>query len=373
MQTSEAGTAEGPQDAPVPPDDLVPGLGDDTGAGRPRRRLRRYLLLSAGVLVLGLLGCGLTLYLVARSDLNSFRTIKNPFAAIPAAQRPPVPPGALSQDVTFLIGGVDTRSPVPTTGHQAQSDVRGRTDTLLMVHLLSGGRGAYVVSIPRDSWVPIPGHGMGKVNWAYYFGGQTLAIRTVEQLTNVRINHVAVIDWDGFKDLTNALGGVTIDIPVTSYDAANDIRWTKGIHHLNGTQALLYVRDRYGLANGDFGREARQQNFLRAVFSKLHDSVSLTSPLHMATLGRDLSQAVSVDDTLSDSDIEHLLLSMHGLNTGNIVFATVPYFGTGQVGGQSVVNLDSALDQGFWHAFEYDTLPAYMQEEGLKPLGATTP
>src|ERR1700758_72041 len=71
MQTSEAGTAEGPQDAPVPPDDLVPGLGDDTGAGRPRRRLRRYLLLSAGVLVLGLLGCGLTLYLVARSDLNS--------------------------------------------------------------------------------------------------------------------------------------------------------------------------------------------------------------------------------------------------------------------------------------------------------------
>jgi len=372
MRTSKPGTTEGSEEA-VPADQLIPGLGDDKSARRPRRRVRRYLLLSAAVLGVGLLGSGLALYLVAQSDLNSFRSIKNPFAAIPAGQRPPVPPGALSQDVTFLVGGVDTRSPVPTTGTQAKSDERGRTDTLMMVHLLSGGRGAYVVSIPRDSWVPIPGHGMGKVNWAYYFGGQTLAIRTVEQLTDVRIDHVAVIDWDGFKDLTNDLGGVTIDIPVTSYDSANHVTWTKGTHHLNGTQALLYVRDRYGLANGDFGREARQQNFLRAVFSKLHDSVSLTNPLHVATLVHDLSQAVSVDDTLSDSDIEHLLLSMRGLNTGNIVFATVPYFGTGQVGTQSVVNLDPALDQGFWHAFEYDTLPAFMREEGLKPLGATTP
>jgi len=371
MHASDAGTADGPSEAPVPARDLVPGLGHDTSVRKPRWRLRRYLLLSAGVLGLGLLGSGLALYLVARSDLNSFRTIKNPFAAIPAAGRPPVPPGALSQDVTFLVGGVDTRSPVPTTGKQAQSDARGRTDTLMMVHLLSGGRGAYVVSIPRDSWVPIPGQGMGKVNWAYYFGGQTLAIRTVEQLTDVRINHVAVIDWDGFKDLTNDLGGVNVDIPVSSYDPANHIHWTKGIHHLNGTQALLYVRDRYGLTDGDFGREARQQNFLRAVFEKLHDSVSLTSPLHMASLVRDLSQAVSVDDTLSDSNIEHLLLDMRNLSTSNITFATVPYFGTGQAGSQSVVNLDPALDQGFWHAFEYDTLPAFMQEEGLKPLGAT--
>src|ERR1700739_2656897 len=207
MRASETGTAQGPKEVPVPAGELVPGLGDDTSARRPRRRVRRYLLLSAAVLVLGLLGSGLTLYLGAQSDLNSSRTIKNPFAAIPASQRPPVPPGALSQDVTFLVGGVDTRSSVPTTGTQAQSNVRGRTDTLMMVHLLSGGRGAYVVSIPRDSWVAIPGHGMGKVNWAYFFGGQTLAVRTVEQLTDVRIDHVAVIDWDGFKDLTTTPAG----------------------------------------------------------------------------------------------------------------------------------------------------------------------
>jgi len=88
---------------------------------------------------------------------------------------------------------------------------------------------------------------------------------------------------------------------------------------------------------------------------------------------RNLSQAISVDTTLSSSDIEHLLLSVRGLNGSNIVFTTVPHSGTGQVSSQSVVKLDPSLDQGFWHAFEYGTLPAFMQAHGLQPLGATTP
>jgi LCP family protein required for cell wall assembly len=357
---------------------VLPGSPKDegsNGAGRRSRwrRARRYLLLGLVVLVVVLTGGGLGLYLIANSTLDSFRRIQDPFASIPAAERPPAPAGALSADVTFLVGGVDTRSPVPTTGRQAQSDERGRTDALMMVHLIAGGRGAYVVSIPRDSWVPIPGYGMGKVNWAYYFGGQTLAVRTIEQLTHVRIDHVGIIDWAGFRTLTNDVGGVTVDIPVTSYDPANHVTWTAGTHHLDGAQALLYVRDRYGLSDGDFGREDRQQNFLRAIFWKLHDEVRPTNPFHVASLVHDLSQAISVDTTLSNSGMEHLLLSMRGLSGGNINFATVPYSGTGQVGSQSVVKLDPSLDQGFWHAFEYDTLPAFMQAHGLQPLGATHP
>ena len=356
---------------------LPSGQTDEGGDGPGRRsrwrRVRRYLLLCLIVVMIVLVGGGLGLYLIASNTLNSFRRINDPFASIPAAQRPPVPPGALGKDVTFLVGGLDTRSAVPTTGRQAQSDARGRTDTLMMVHLIAGNRGAYVVSIPRDSWVRIPGYGMGKVNWSYYFGGQTLAVRTVEQLTHVRIDHVAIIDWAGFRDLTNALGGVTLDIPTTSYDPANHVTWTKGIHHLDGAQALLYVRDRYGLSNGDFGREARQQNFLQAVFWKLHDEVRPTDPLHVFSLVRNLSRAISVDTTLSNSDMEHLLLNMRGPNGSNIVFATVPYSGTGQVGSQSVVKLDPSLDRGFWHAFEYDALPAFMQAHGLQSLGATTP
>ena len=337
------------------------------------RRARKALLLGATVLVVLLAGAGTATYLVARHDLSSMRRIPDPFAAIPAAGRPPLPTGPAAGDVTFLVGGLDTRSAVPTTGAHAAASATGRTDTLMLVHLLAGGRGAYVVSIPRDSWVPIPGHGDGKINWAYAFGGPTLAIRTVERLTHVRINHFAIIDWSGFRAVTNALGGVTVHIPATSYDPANQVTWTAGTHHLDGAQALLYVRDRYGLATGDFDRELRQQNYLRAMFSQVRRAGMLSNPLRAGSLARALSSAVSVDSTLSDSDMLHLALSLRGLNLSRIVFGTTPYTGTGTADGQSIVRLNQAVRRGFWHAFEYDSLPAYLRAHGLGRLGAATP
>lgn len=353
--------------------DLVVGEWQPPARRSPWRRPTRIGLIIGSVLLVLVLGFGVTGYVLASSTLSSMRRIPDPFKGIPAAQRPPAPTGAAGKDVTFLLGGLDTRSPALTTGSLAQSSMRGRTDTLMMVRLLAGGRGAYVVSIPRDSWVPIPGYGMGKVNWAYYFGGPTLAIRTVEDLTHVRVNHIAVIDWTGFRGVTDALGGVSIYIPATSYDPANNITWTKGMHHLDGAQALLYVRDRYGLAGGDFQREQRQQNFLRALFTEIHHQASPQNLWQTGSVLHMLSQVVSVDNTLSNSDIVRLAYGMRHLSMGNIVFATVPYSGTGSVGGQSVVELNRSLGPGFWRAFNNDTLVAYMQAHQLAPLGATTP
>lgn len=341
---------------------------------RPRwRRAGKVILIAAaaGVLVVG--GLALAAYLTASHYLNSMKRIGNPFSSIPASARPAPPAGAAAKDTTFLVGGLDTRSPVPTTGRHAQPAMRGRTDTLMLVHLLAGGRGAYLVSIPRDSWVQIPGYGHGKINWAYYFGGPALAVRTVEHLTHVRIDHVAVIDWAGFRTVTDALGGVTLNIPLTTYDPANHVTWTAGTHHLDGQQALLYVRDRYGLSGGDFARERRQQYFLRAVFMQLRKTGKLTNPLQEASVLRALSQAVSVDSTLSNARLTSLALSLRGLNTGGVVFATAPTDGTGAVGSQSVVWLNGSIGQAFWHAFEYDSLPSFMRAHKLAGLGSTTP
>jgi LCP family protein required for cell wall assembly len=349
----------------------------ETGADQPAgpvgwRRARKVILISAAVLVVLIAGTAAATYVTASHYLGSMRRIPDPFAALPESARAPLPVGSAAKDVTFLVGGLDTRSPVPTTGRQAKSNARGRTDTLMLVHLIAGQRGAYVVSIPRDSWVPIPGYGDGKINWAYYFGGPTLAIRTVEQLTNVRINHFAIIDWAGFRDVTDALGGVTVRIPVTSYDPDNHVTWTAGTHHLNGAQALLYVRDRYGLASGDFGRERRQQAYLRAMFTQLRRQGLLTNPLGAASVLRALASAVSVDSTLSDGEMMSLALGLRGLSLAHVVFATAPYLGTGWVDGQSIVRLNRSVDRGFWHAFEYDSLPAFMRAHGLRPLGAST-
>jgi LCP family protein required for cell wall assembly len=368
-----------PVEKAEPLEDAVP-LGDAAPLGDPGqrtpsrwRRARKVILIVAAVVVVLVAGTASATYLVTNHYLNSMKRIHNPFASIPAAERPPRPAGAAANDMTFLVGGVDTRSPVPTTGKSAASDARGRTDTLMLVRFIAGGRSAYVVSIPRDSWVPIPGYGDGKVNWAYFYGGPTLAVRTVEKLTGVRVDHVAIIDWDGFRSVTDALGGVTVDVPVTTYDPANHITWTAGTHHLNGAQALLYVRDRYGLASGDFARERRQQYFLRAVLKQLRKEGKLTNPLQTTSVLRALTGAVSVDSTLGNGQITSLALSLRGLNLTSVVFATVPNAGTGTVGSQSVVRLNQKIDPGFWHAFEYDTLPAYMRAHGVKQLGASTP
>jgi len=343
------------------------------GRARPRRRALKVILIVCGVLVLIVAGSVSAAYLVSNHYMSSMKRFGNPFASIPASARPPRPAGLAAKDVTFLVGGVDTRSQVPTTGKQAASGARGRTDTLMLVRFMADGRGAYVVSIPRDSWVPIPGYGDGKVNWANYFGGPALAVRTVEQLTKVRVDHVAIIDWDGFRNLTDALGGVTITVPATSYDPANHVTWTAGTHHLDGARALLYVRDRYGLTAGDFDREHRQQYFLRTIFEQIRTQGTLSDPLRTSSVLRTLTQAVSVDSTLSNGQMTSLAFSMRHLNLSKVVFATAPNSGTGMVGSQSVVWLNPSLGRGFWRAFGDDTLPAFLTAHGLKQLGSSTP
>jgi LCP family protein required for cell wall assembly len=366
---------DGP-DAHVPPQDeessLWPPPEPPSLASR-WRAARKVLLISLAVLVVLIAGIAAVLYLEARHDLSSMRRLGDPFASIPPAVRAPRPTGPAAKDVTFLVGGLDSGALAPTPAQAAGSTARGRTDTLMLVHLIAGGRGAYVVSIPRDSWVPIPGHRHGKVSSAYALGGPALTIRTVEHLTNVRIDHFAIISWVNFRSVTDALGGVTVTVPVTTYDPANQVTWTAGSHHLNGTQALLYVRDRHGLASADFGNEQRQQNYLRAMFQQVRRAGTLANPLKAGSVMHALSGAVSVDSTLSVSDMLHLALSLRGLSMSRAVFAAAPYLGTGTAGGQSVVRLNKSIGPGFWHAFEYDSLPAFVQQHGLHPLGAATP
>jgi anionic cell wall polymer biosynthesis LytR-Cps2A-Psr (LCP) family protein len=198
-------------------------------------------------------------------------------------------------------------------------------------------------------------------------------IETVEHLTGVRVDHFAIINWAGFRALTNALGGVTVNVPATTYDPASQLAWTPGQHHLDGTQALQYVTARHGLLSGDVGLEQRQQEYLRGVLQELRRTGTLADPLSAGSVMHALTSAVSVDSTLSVSAMLHLALSMSGLSTSRIVFGTAPYIGTAAERGQSVVQLDRAIGPGFWHAFEYDSLPAFMKAHDLKSFAPSAP
>lgn len=138
--------------------------------------------------------------------------VNDVFGPLDVAQRP-----AATESLTFLLVGTDSRSPEPTTGAEASGPeyVPGaqRSDVIMLFTLSPDRTGASVVSIPRDSWVPIPGRGLGKINTAYSYGGPTLLINTVEQLTQLRVDHFMVIDFAGFQQMTDAVGGSTCSSP----------------------------------------------------------------------------------------------------------------------------------------------------------------
>lgn len=344
-----------------------------------RRSRRRRVLIVGLVSLLTLAACtvGGALLLFDRADQVQRIPV---FDRIPEAQRPVKPTeGPAAKAMNILLAGTDRRSDLATTGEQAEVEawVPGgqRSDTIILVHLSADRKKAYVVSFPRDSWVEIPGHGYNKINAAFSFGGPSLYVQTMEQLTGIRIDHFAIIDWDGFIGLTDALGGVDVTISQNSYDSANDRSWTVGEHHLGGEDALDYVRQRYGLPRGDFDRVQRQQNFLREIMRKTLSSGTLTNPVRLNNVVNAVTRTVSVDDTLSNADLLSLAISLRGLRQRDVTFMTVPTAGTGYEGSASVVYLDQERAEELFKAIMNDDVVAYLEQFGRsgEQLGELVP
>jgi len=273
--------------------------------------------------------------------------------------------GTAARAVNILVMGTDRRSAVATTGADARAPewVMGaqRSDTIMVVHIDGDRRGASVISIPRDSWVEVPGHGRTKINAAFSYAGPSLAVSTVERLTGLRIDHLAVVDWAGFSALTDALGGVEVDVPGTVYDSSHKVTWTAGRHRLDGAAALDYVRMRYGLPGGDFDRIRRQQYFLHQLLHTILRESVWAHPVRSYHLLDTLTAHLSVDAGWSRDDMAELLVSLHGLHSDEVHYLTVPIRGTGYVGDQSVVWLDAAGNRSLWRAVRSDHVERWLR------------
>jgi LCP family protein required for cell wall assembly len=340
--------------------------GDDVPPSRRRVRRRRKKRRSAwktALIVLLATACFLTLatvvsgYFLLRHWDHNVTRIPNVFntSVLPPANRPPI---VVKNATNMLLVGSDSRAGEQTTGtggnSSAASPIGQRSDTMLLVHIDAAKKAAWVVSIPRDSWVPIPGHGTNKINAAFSWGGPPLMIATVEQLTHVHIDHYAEVDFAGFKSMTDALGGV--DVHVMRTFASNGFHFTKGVDHMNGDMALAFVRNRYQQPRGDFDRINDQHAFLLALMQKASSLSLLTNPLKIGTLIDAVTNNISVDSTFTASKLRDFALSMRDIKPSDVQFLTIPYKGTGMVGDQSVVFLDPTQDAGLCNALIHDTM-----------------
>jgi LCP family protein required for cell wall assembly len=324
---------------------------------RRRRWTRALVGVIVCMLVLASVPFGIALYFEHRLSGNVSR-IAGVFDGL--TDRPARAAGPAGEAVNILVVGTDRRSDVPTTGSGARAAAwipgAQRSDALMILHVDADRRAASIISIPRDTWVLVPGYGMNKINAAFSLSGPSLAIQTVELLTNVRIDHLAVVDWAGFEALIDAVGGIEVTVPETVTDSSRDVRWTAGVHRLDGAAALDYVGQRYGLPNGDLDRVARQQVVLRTLMQQSLQQEMRKDPRKLYDFLDTVTRHLSIDDEWSTRDILRLAVSMRDFRTKDLTYLTMPVGGFGTERGQSVVYADQRAARGMWGAVIADEI-----------------
>ena len=334
------------------------GLGQPSAPAGRHRAGHHYIAMSAKI-VAALLSFSV-LFVSAYVWVN-YRKLDNGLRRLSITTGPqPTAAGGTpdidGKDQNLLVIGNDDRSTM--TDKEVRQLKTGRdggslaTDTMIIVHVPADGSKATLISLPRDSYVQIPGYGMDKLNSAYASAytaakgnaeakraaGANLLIRTITNLTGLTIDHFVQVDLIGFYRISNALGGVTVNLcrAVNDPDYSHLVM-SAGKHTIKGVEALEFVRQRHGLTNGDIDRTARQRYFLTAAFRKLVSAGTLLNSRKLANLVSAVDKSIYVDRTFS---LANLIRQMSNLSANNIVGNSIPYerYADVDVGNVLIVN-----------------------------------
>ncbi|MDP9118009.1 MAG: LCP family protein [Actinomycetota bacterium] len=245
------------------------------------------------------------------------------------------------RDQNILIVGNDDRQTATDAElaqlHTGRDGGSLNTDTMMIVHVPANGAKATLLSLPRDSYVAIPGNGMNKLNAAYVFGynaasgdpnakraaGAKLLVSTIQDLTGLTIDHFVQVDLLGFYRISNAIGGVSVNMCAAVAEPDSGINLHKGINVIKGTQALAFVRQRYNFPNGlgDLDRVERQRYFLTAAFRKLTSAGVLLNPVKLQNLFNAVKSSLYMDSGLDPLQLASQLVN---LSADSIVGQTIP-------------------------------------------------
>ncbi|MDT4904739.1 MAG: hypothetical protein QOF92_2878 [Pseudonocardiales bacterium] len=273
------------------------------------------------------------------------------------------------KDMNILLVGNDDRTNM-TKAEQATLRVGSdggskSTDTMMIMHVPADGSKATLISLPRDSYVSIPGHGMNRLNSAYVFGyndksgtidekrsaGANLLIESISNLTGLTINHYIQVSLLGFYEISNAIGGIPVNLcnavddspaanQAAGLDGGSGLVLSKGMHTIKGVTALEFVRQRHFLPGGDLDRVRRQQYFLTAAFRQVASAGILTK---LNALGSALKRNVYLDPGL---DLLGIAQQLEHLTANNIIGKTIPT-NPQQINGQDVLAVDKTQVRAF--------------------------
>jgi LCP family protein required for cell wall assembly len=329
-----------------------------------RQRWSRVLLSIAAALVLALTLTGVGIE-VASSRLEGNITAVD---ISPMTGRDSVPVQVVDdqgnyQAVNILLMGSDSREGQTSNRYGDPDLYTGeRSDTTILLHLSADRSFATAVSIPRDTWVMLPeckvdGETVGafeaKFNTAFEIGGPGCTVKLVEQMTGLTVDNFAVIDFEGFKNVVDALGGVEVCLTEPASDPASDLELPAGTSVVNGEQALSFVRARKTLSDGsDLSRIKRQQAFLSSMIREASSTGLLLNPVKLYATLDAATSGLTTDPGLADIDIlRDMALSVRGMAPGDIAFLTMPWVERGD--GENVL-VDEASAAPLWQSMAED-------------------
>lgn len=262
--------------------------------------------------------------------------------------------------INVLLMGSDTRAGKGNGAYGSDAGRGGqRSDTTILLHISGDRTRALAVSIPRDTWVrqpecADPNRNYFKFNNAFDQGGPKCTTELVQQLTGVPIHHVVVVDFNGFKNLVDALGGVEVCLSQPVNDQDSKLNLPAGTQRVFGEDALAFVRARKTLGDGsDIGRIKRQQAFLSAAIRQVTDKGLLLNPVQLFQVLEAATKALKVDKSLKEvSGMKDMAESMNGIDPSDITFVTMPFLWRDD---GANVEIDQPKAQQIWNAIKEDT------------------
>jgi LCP family protein required for cell wall assembly len=287
-----------------------------------------------------LTGISIAILTVSAVSTLAFTTVTASIEKIDAFAGLDKRPEKKSSAINYLLVGSDTREGL-TRAEQKELRVGSvktaagkRSDTMLLVHISKSRDKAVLVSIPRDSFALIPEHTNiqgkvipavhSKINSSFNWGGAPLLIKTIEQMTNLKIDHYVEINFVGFARMVDSLGGIEVCTKKDINDSKSHLNLPAGVHTLNGIEALKYVRTREFDGMGDIGRMQRQQAFISSVIKKATSLGVLLNPITMTNFINSALDSVTTDDGLRSSDMIVLAKQLKSLSVSNVRTLTVP-------------------------------------------------